>query len=192
MLREARDQVYEAMALAATGELHLRREQLAQAARFFDQALAIYRRLENPAGSATQLFNLGNVSLRRGDFQRAAGHFRQALALFRQASYQHGEIETLRALAGALDRLGQPVAARAELAVALQLAAETGNTDQHASVHCDLAESHHAAGEDEQARHHWQQALALYTELGAPEAERVRDRLLPRASVRTPSRDAPR
>ena len=66
---------------------------------------------------------------------------------------------TLRNLAEALHGAGQPAAARAELATALRLAAETGNTYQQASVHRDLAESHHRAGEDEQARHHWQQAL---------------------------------
>jgi hypothetical protein len=44
-------------------------------------------------------------------------------------------------------------------------------------VHSDLAESHHCAGDYEQARDHWQQALALYTELGAAEADEVRVRL---------------
>ncbi len=46
-----------------------------------------------------------------------------------------------------------------------------------ASVHSDLAESHHSAGQAMQARLHWQQALHLYTQLGAPEADQVRSQL---------------
>jgi hypothetical protein len=101
---------------------------------------------------------------------------------------QHGETLTLRGLAEGLHATGQPAAARAELGTALRLAAETGNTYQQASVHRDLAESHHATFQDEQARHHatfqdeqarhhWQLALTLYTQLGAPEADQVRGQL---------------
>jgi Flp pilus assembly protein TadD len=56
---------------------------------------------------------------------------------------------------------------------ALRLAAGNGNQYQQASAHRDLAESYHSDGEDEQARRHWRQALDLYRELGAPEAEQV-------------------
>jgi tetratricopeptide (TPR) repeat protein len=86
---------------------------------------------------------------------------------------------TLFSLAEALHCAGQPAAARTELTAAIRLAAATGNTYLQASAHRDLAESHHSAGEDAQARHHWQEALTLYTQLGAPESEQVRARLAP-------------
>jgi hypothetical protein len=95
---------------------------------------------------------------------------------YREAGEQHGEITALRNLARALHGTGQP-AARAELTAALRLATETGNTYQRASVHRDLAESHHRAGQHEEARCHWQEALDRYTQLGAPEAEQLRSRL---------------
>jgi hypothetical protein len=61
---------------------------------------------------------------------------------------------------------------------ALGLAAETGNAYQEANVHRDLAESHHHASHNEQAHHHhWEQALTLYTALGAPEADQIRGRI---------------
>jgi Tfp pilus assembly protein PilF len=91
---------------------------------------------------------------------------------------------TLRAMAQVLHEVGQPAAARAELRAALELAAGTGNTFQQASVHGDLAESHHHAGEDDQASHHWQQALILYTQVGEPdEADDIRERLEAKSHV---------
>jgi Flp pilus assembly protein TadD len=40
-----------------------------------------------------------------------------------------------------------------------------------------LAGSYHAAGQVGRARLHWQQALALFSALGTPEADHVRERL---------------
>jgi tetratricopeptide (TPR) repeat protein len=95
---------------------------------------------------------------------------------------------TLRALAEALHASGQPAAARAELETALLLAAETGNTYQQASAHRDLANSSQCAGEKDQARLHWQQALDLYTQAGAPEAEELRSHLGTRETQQTEPR----
>jgi hypothetical protein len=81
-------------------------------------------------------------------------------------------------------RMPQPVRrivryadARTESAAALRLAAETGNTYQRASAHRELGDSHQADSHQEQARHHWDQALDLYTQLGALEVDEVRSRL---------------
>jgi tetratricopeptide (TPR) repeat protein len=177
VLRRGDDRHREARALEGIGELNFRRGQLTEAADYFGQALTLYRRIDNPAGVANGLFSLGEVSVRRGEYSEATDYLRQALDVFRQAGDQYGETLTLRTLAVALDGEGHPVAARTELTAALRLAAESGNTYQQAGAHCDLAESHHRAGEDGQAGHHWRQALILYTELGAPEAEQVQSRL---------------
>jgi tetratricopeptide (TPR) repeat protein len=141
---------------------------------------------------ASQLSSLGTVSLRAGEYAEAIGYFRQALALFRETGNAHGQIMTLHYLGEALQAAGQTAAARAELTAVLGLAAETGNTYQQACAHRDLAESHHSAGQAEQARHHWQRAIALYSEIGAPEADQVRlsareaERALPNARPATP------
>jgi tetratricopeptide (TPR) repeat protein/transcriptional regulator with XRE-family HTH domain len=177
VLREARDELYEAEALERLGELNLDRRQLPEAAAFFEQALVIERRIGHPTGVAEQLRYLGEVSHCQGDHEQAISFLRQALAQFRQAGNQRGEIETLRTLAEVLHGAEQPEAARPELETALRLAAETGNAYQQANVHRDLAESYYAVSQDEQARLHWLQALDLYTQIGAPEAEEVRSRL---------------
>jgi DNA-binding SARP family transcriptional activator/tetratricopeptide (TPR) repeat protein len=172
-VRAADDQPGEADALVRFGDLNLRRGQLTQAADLHIQALAIFRRLENPAAVANALRSLGDVSVRKGEHHEAISYFRLALETFRQAGGQAGEAVTLRSLAGALRAAGQPGAARAELARGLRLAAQAGNSYQQASAHCGLADCHYSADQVEQARHHWQQALTLYTEIGAPEADEV-------------------
>jgi hypothetical protein len=77
---------------------------------------------------------------------------------------------TLRSLPKALHRAGQPVAARAEPAAALRLAAEIGNDYRR-------VRGVRYADEDELARHHWRQALTLCTQLGGPEADQARSQL---------------
>jgi DNA-binding SARP family transcriptional activator/tetratricopeptide (TPR) repeat protein len=177
VLRNAKDHYSEAGALLQMGDLSLCRGELAQAVGYFEQAMAIFRRIDHPDDVAEGLSGLGRVSLRQCDYLRAISYLRQAIDVYRRASAQHGEIRALRRLAVALDGAGQPAAARAELQTALRLAAESGDTYQQASAHSDLADSHHCAGQDDQARYHWEHALSLYTQLGAPEAEQIRPRL---------------
>jgi Flp pilus assembly protein TadD len=46
-----------------------------------------------------------------------------------------------------------------------------------ARAHDGLARACDALGDADQARHHWRQALAIFTELGVPEAGQVRAQL---------------
>jgi tetratricopeptide (TPR) repeat protein len=177
VLRAANDQIFEADALVGLGHLELRRGQLTVAADFYEQALAVCRRISYLAGVADGLFSLSEVSMRQGEYQQAIGYLRQTLALHRRTGEQHSETLARRRLALALHSAGQAAAGRAELTVAFRLAAKTGNTYQQAAAHGDLANSYYSAGEHEQARHHWQQALDLYTQLGAPDADEVRGQL---------------
>jgi tetratricopeptide (TPR) repeat protein len=177
VLREGKDEVREAEALSWMGGLSFRRGQLTHATAFHEQALNIYRRLDYPDGVADELFNLGCLSVRQCEYRQAISYLRDALAQFRQTGGHYGEIVTLRSLAEALHGAGEPAAARTDLETALRLAVETCNPYEQASAHRDLAESHHHAGNDAHALHHWQQALALYTQLDAPEVEQLRSRL---------------
>lgn len=69
---------------------------------------------------------------------------------------------------------GQPGLARTQHDIALGLAVGIGEQNQQARAHNGLAHSYHEAGDPGQARRHWHQALALYTDIGAPEALQVR------------------
>ena len=55
----------------------------------------------------------------------------------------------------------------------VSLASQIGDQYEQARAHNGLAEAHYAAGDLDQARHHWQEAFTQYTDLGAPEARNV-------------------
>ena len=72
---------------------------------------------------------------------------------------------------------GQPEHARVRYADTLALATKTGDRDGQARAHEGLARAYLATAESDSARRHWQEALALYTSLGAAEAAQFRARL---------------
>ena len=72
---------------------------------------------------------------------------------------------------------GQPADAHARYADALTGAARNGELDEQARAHHGLARTSHTTGDPGQARHHWTEALTLYTTLGAPEADQIRAHL---------------
>jgi hypothetical protein len=61
--------------------------------------------------------------------------------------------------------------------MAFGLASQIGNKHEQARAHNGLACAHGATGDPARAVDHWQHALTLYTDLGAPEAVQVRMRL---------------
>lgn len=65
----------------------------------------------------------------------------------------------------------------AEFYAELALASQIGAKLQQARAHHGLARAHQAAADPSRARQHWQRALALYTDLGVPEAGQVRAEL---------------
>ena len=97
--------------------------------------------------------------------------------MHRQIGNRSGEADALNSLGEALLATGQPDHARAECAAALGLAAQVDDMYQQARAHHILGQAWRADGDLAGARRHWQQALALFTELGTPEAEQVRTQL---------------
>ena len=73
--------------------------------------------------------------------------------------------------------------ARQRYAAALTLAAEAADRYEQARAHDGLGCAYQAEGAMAQARRHWREALARYSDLGAPEADRVRARLSASESV---------
>ena len=67
--------------------------------------------------------------------------------------------------------------ARTHHNAALTLAVQIGERYEEARAHDGLARTYHPLDEYDQACHHWQQSLGLYTQLGVPEANNVRARV---------------
>jgi hypothetical protein len=62
-------------------------------------------------------------------------------------------------------------------AAALAVTSETADAGEQARADNGLASCYYATGDPSQALSHWRMALALYTHLGAPEADQVREQL---------------
>jgi DNA-binding SARP family transcriptional activator/uncharacterized protein HemY len=175
--REIGDRAGEARALGNLGALGLIRRSYPEAASHIEAGLALCREIGDRAGEARALANLGTLDLRQGRYEPAAGHFTQALALCRECGDRSSEVEALNGLGEVLLATGQPGQAVSQHTAALDLASKTGDKYEQARAHDGLARICSAGGDPGKARHHWQQALTLYTGLGAPEAAQVRARL---------------
>jgi DNA-binding SARP family transcriptional activator/tetratricopeptide (TPR) repeat protein len=177
LYRETGHRFGEANALANLGAVHLGQGCYAEAADELRGALTVFRETGNRIGEGYALANLGVVNLRQGRYEQAADDLGQAVRVFRETGNRDGEAEALNGVGETLQATGRSGQARAQFAAALSLAVETGDLYQQARAHTGLAAAMHAAGEDGPAREHWQHAMTVYTGLGVPDADAVRDRL---------------
>jgi DNA-binding SARP family transcriptional activator/tetratricopeptide (TPR) repeat protein len=173
----AGDRLSQAPVLTNLGLVDLELGRYQQAVGHHRQALAIFRETGNPNGEAHALSNLGVAELRWQRYEHAAGHLRQARTLFRETGDTAGEAEALNGLGELLLATGQPSDARAQHAAALVLTGQIGDKYEQARAHDGLARCYHAADDPGRTVRHWQEALALYSYLRAPEAEQVRAHL---------------
>jgi tetratricopeptide (TPR) repeat protein len=107
----------------------------------------------------------------------AREHLDQALTICRATGDRSSEAEALNNLGEILLTAGHPDEAQAHQTTALDLASQTYDKYEQARAHHGLARSYHATGDLGQARQHWQRALAIYTDLGTPEAHDVQAQL---------------
>jgi DNA-binding SARP family transcriptional activator/Tfp pilus assembly protein PilF len=175
--RQTGNRTFEAYALANIGIVELRQGRCVPAVRHLRQSLALSRESGNRSCQAYALASLGEVELREGRCQPAITRLRQALALFRATGDRAGEAEALSGLGDVLLAMGQPGPALAEYTTALAVASQIGNMYEKARANNGLARAHRACGDASSARLHWQQALSLYADLSAPEADKVREQL---------------
>ncbi|MFD0689170.1 tetratricopeptide repeat protein [Actinomadura fibrosa] len=156
----------EARMLGNLGNVRHHQGRHAQAVHHHRRALALYRELGDRVGEADALTNLGLPLRRQGHVQQAADHHREALALYRRLGDRNGQARALNGLAEALTELGHTARARTHHDLALTFTLGTGDPYEQARAHTGLAITHHGTA----ARDHAQRALAIYTDLGVPEA----------------------
>jgi DNA-binding SARP family transcriptional activator/uncharacterized protein HemY len=175
--RKLDDHYTERPALLALGETLMRQGDLSQADSYLGQALTLCRETSDRYYLAKALTRTGDVRVRQGRHQEARDHLQEALALYQEISDRSGEADALNSLGEALLAAGQPSHARDRHATVREIASDIGDTYQQARAYNGLACAHHALARPDQARDHWEQALALYSQLGVPEADHVRARL---------------
>ncbi|WP_239166074.1 tetratricopeptide repeat protein [Actinoplanes italicus] len=175
--RQAGNRDGEARTLNSLGEVELRWGRNGPAGDHLRQARTLSRRLGNHAGEAWALDSLGTLDTRLGRPAQAARHHQQALTIFRDTGERDGEAQALNGLGEAAHTTGDTADALTHHTAAHIAAADTGNREQQARALTGLGHVHHTLGDPALAREHYRHALALYTDLGMPEADQVRTHL---------------
>ncbi|HET9140816.1 tetratricopeptide repeat protein, partial [Actinophytocola sp.] len=166
----------EAWALTSLGELEAGAGRLGRAADLHSQALALFRALGHRTSEAWALDGLGTTETLRGHHESATRLHSQALALFRENGDRDGEAWARNGLGESARAAGALEQSRSHHADALVLAGQTGAGDQQARAHLGLARAHLTTNPTA-ARHHYEQAAAIYTDLGMTAANTIRAEL---------------
>lgn len=123
---------------------------------------------------AEALTNLGLVHGSLAHPDKALDYHHQAIEMIRASDDRVGESDFLNDLGETLRTLGQPEQARTQYEQALLGAEQANSRWQQARAHNGLAWTLRTT-DPSGARDHWQAALALYTDLDNPEADRIRE-----------------
>jgi DNA-binding SARP family transcriptional activator/Flp pilus assembly protein TadD len=176
LLRAVNDPWGQAGCLRERGICHARLGRYDEALANLRESAALHRKLGNGSGEGDSLNQIGVVHRLRGEFTEAIHHHEQALELTRDVG-DHSEMEVLNDLGETCLAAGWPDRAREHHTHALRLAVATDQRHQQAKAHNGIAYTLRDVDPDA-AREHWRQALAIYTDLGVPEADRIRAQLL--------------
>ncbi|GIE29747.1 hypothetical protein Ait01nite_027920 [Actinoplanes italicus] len=174
--RRAGDRAGEVFALNCLGENEARAGRHDSAEQRLLSALVLSRRLRSRTDEANVLDSLGFLMVAWGRPAAADARYRQALVAFRAIGDRDGEACAHTGLGGIALATGLTAEALAHYEAARRTAADVGDRYRLALAHEGLGRAHHELGRPAGARHHYRQALHLCTELGLPDADRIRSR----------------
>jgi tetratricopeptide (TPR) repeat protein/DNA-binding SARP family transcriptional activator len=181
--REIGNRTGEANSLDNLGHAYRRSGAYTQAIAYHEQALKAYRQIGNRTGEADALDGLGTAHLRSSRLGEAQGFLQRAMAIYHELGNRTGE-------ASARNGLGETCCAASRLQdaithheAALTLAVDVGVRHEEARAFDGLATARQTLGDNTGAHRQWQEALALYTDLGVPEADTIRTKLSRYAST---------
>ncbi|HWO67374.1 MAG TPA: tetratricopeptide repeat protein, partial [Umezawaea sp.] len=170
IMREFGDRWSEGETLIHLGIVHQRRREHDEALRCQHEALALMRELADRQREGHVLANIGQVLSEAGRHAEALEHLRMALTITRESGDRAEETTVLNDFGEAHRAAGMP--SEADHRRALANALDTDDRHQQARAHVGLG--HAVAATDPQAaRLHWELSLAIYQELGVPEADEV-------------------
>ncbi len=166
------DRSGEANTLTNLGEAEIRLGRLATAEEHLRQALALYQGLGNHSGEASTWDSLGSLCTQLGELDDAAEHHKRSLDICRDIGHRYGQAAALNGLGEATHAAGLLAEAARHHHEALAIAAELGAPDQQARAYAGLG-----LADPANARAHFTQALAIYTNLGLPQAIQIQAHL---------------
>ncbi len=177
LFRRAGDRVGEARTLNYLGLVEERLGRFGPAGDHQRHAFSLFQAAGSLLGEASALTDLGIVEHRLGRPELAAQHHRDALTRFLGGRDRTGEAWARNGLGEAARSLGDPAGALAHHAAALAAATVVDARDQQARAHHGLGDAHEALHDLARAGAHHELAVALYAELGLPEADDLRTHL---------------
>jgi tetratricopeptide (TPR) repeat protein len=177
LFRKMGHRIGEAQTLGYLGDVYQRQGRWMHAKEHLEQALALFPGIGDRVGEADALASLGNVHQQQRRYQQAVDHQQRALALYREIGHPAGEARTLNNLGEIGYVTGEVHEALIQHIAALALATQIDDHYEQARAHSGLAHIHYTANHSDLARHHWQQALTLYIDLGIPDADDIRTHL---------------
>jgi DNA-binding SARP family transcriptional activator/Flp pilus assembly protein TadD len=143
-------------------------------------SLEHYRAVHDRAGQSAALNHLGWYCAQLGDHHQALAYCRQALTLALEIGDLNGEAHIRDSLGYIHHHLGQHEQAIDCYRQAVDLFHRSGDRHSEAAGLVDLGETQHAADNPGAAQAAWTQALIIIDELGAPDTDPLRAKILHR------------
>ncbi|GAT71319.1 SARP family transcriptional regulator [Planomonospora sphaerica] len=174
--RQAGDRDWEVDVLNNLGTAYAGLHRYQEALTCYNQSLTFSREIENRSSQTETLGEIGNLYLQLGNHSEARDYHQQALDMV-------GEAGDLITKATVLNGLGQAACATNDPAKsldyhrqALELARSIGHLYEQARAHRGIGDALYLT-EHLGATESWQQALSIFTKLGAPEEDGLRAHL---------------
>ncbi|MGP4000704.1 BTAD domain-containing putative transcriptional regulator [Streptomyces sp. 8N706] len=171
----------EASALSNLSRVQLNMGRPTRAVELSEQALAIYRELGGTLRLANGLYALGLALTDLGQHDKALSRLTDALAVFQENRQRFWVGMTLYRLAATHLAARRPTQAAAHAEQALTHLRGIGGLWRRGNVLTLLGRALDSLGQSDRARACWREALGLFEEAGAAEAEDVRALLTPAA-----------
>jgi class 3 adenylate cyclase/tetratricopeptide (TPR) repeat protein len=140
------------------------------------QALDLFRRLGDRLGQAWALDELGLIQQQTGDYAAAAANVAEAIGLFRDLGDRRGLAMALNSLGELSARTSAQSDTRRHHAEALNIASDLGALLEEARALEGVGRTY-LHDNPKEAAWRLRRALAIYEEIGAPGAQRIRDAL---------------
>ncbi|MET7939136.1 BTAD domain-containing putative transcriptional regulator [Streptomyces sp. NPDC005302] len=173
----------EASALCNLSRIHLAMGRIDSAVTLARQGIDIYDSMENALRGANGRYALGLALTRNGDLSSATASLTEALETFRDSRQRLWEGMTLFRLAEVDLAARRHAQAASNAEMALTVLRGIGGEWRRGLVLTALGRALSGIGQTGRAQVCWRDALAIYEELGSPEADEVRGLLTPVAAA---------
>jgi CHAT domain-containing protein/Tfp pilus assembly protein PilF len=161
----------EATVLLALGQAYQAANQPDSALSRYNQALVLFKQLNNSIGIAATLNNLGLVQSDSGQSRTAIELYQQALSILQRTNDRAGEAKTLSNLGQAYDNLGQPQVALERYEQALGIFRDLKDRSAQAVTLQNLGAVYGKLGQAPKAFSVLSEALSIVRTSGNPAAE---------------------